>query len=337
MLLTARELTRRGHTLTIVCPPGSLIGTRCAAAGIPVRHLLIRQDYDLPAAWKLKQILAQEKAGIVHAHHPQAHAVALAAKFMGADLLLVVTRRVIFKIRTNPFSALKYRSGLVNRFIAVCRKTADELVKGGVKRSRLAVIPSAIETEKWKKAGEKRPVKLCRRPFRIGMVGHYAEFKGHRIFLSAAKIILAAFPDTVFVIAGRDSGKLAPFASGLGIASNVMLLGERDDIPDILADLDVFVMPSLQEGIATSLMEAQAAGLPAVGTKVGGIPDVLVHDKTGIMVERGDPAALARAIIFLLSNPQKAAEFAQAGRERVCSLFALPAIVDKLEALYEDL
>jgi len=96
-------------------------------------------------------------------------------------------------------------------------------------------------------------------------------------------------------------------------------------------------MPSLQEGIATSLMEAQAAGVPCVASNVGGIPEVLLDGETGLLVEPGNPRALADALLRVLRDPAKARAMAARGYERVKSLFDLPVVADKLEALYRSL
>ncbi|MBI5242178.1 MAG: glycosyltransferase family 4 protein [Elusimicrobia bacterium] len=336
MLLTSRELTRRGHKMILACPEGSVLAERATKHSLPVRSLNIREDYDLPAAWKLARMAREEGASIVHAHHPRAHAVALIARLLGSRSKLLVTRRVIFPIRTNPFSALKYRAPLIDRFIAVCHAAADELAKAGVPRSRISVIPSAVEISRWEEARKARASLPPQGPFRIGLIGHYAVFKGHEVLLEAAKEILAAFPDARFVLAGRGTEELRGKAESLGIAAQVDILGPRDDVPDIVSKLHIFAMPSLQEGIATALMEAQVAGVPCVASRVGGIPDVLVDGETGLLVEPRNPKALADAILRLLRNPSEAQALAKRGCERVKSLFALPAVADRLEALYKE-
>jgi len=336
MLLTARELSRRGHRMVLVCPQGSVLAQRALKHGLPVRPLLIREDYDLPAAWKLERMVREEDARIVHAHHPRAHAVALMARLFSSRAKLLVTRRVIFPIRTNPFSALKYRAPQIDRFIAVCRATGEELAKAGVSRSRIRVIPSAVEMSRWEEARRKRASIPASGPFRIGLIGHYAPFKGHEFLLEAAKDVLRAFPDARFVLAGRGTEELRTKAESLGVAGQVDILGSRDDVPEIVSGLHVFAMPSLQEGIATALMEAQAAGVPCVATKVGGIPDVLVDGETGLLVEPKNSKALAEAIIRLLREPDQARAMAARGYERVRTLFDLPAVADRLEALYKE-
>ncbi|MFA6582840.1 MAG: glycosyltransferase family 4 protein [Elusimicrobiaceae bacterium] len=337
MLLTAGELARRGHKIIFAVPADGVIGTRAAQAGFEIIDLRIKQDYDVSSALKIKKIAARVNAGLVHAHHPRAHAVCLIARYLGMKAPLVVTRRVIFRIRINPFSALKYRSGKICKYIAVCNAAKTELVKGGVPAGQVEVIPSAVDFKKYEAAKAKRAALEFKPPYRVGMIGHYSWFKGHDYMLKAAPEILRACPETVFVFAGRDLDKLMPLVRELGIEKNVEMLGERSDVPDILAGLHLFAMPSLQEGIATALIEAQSAGVPAVASDIGGIPDVMLPGVTGEMVPARDEKALAAAVIKLLKDPVLANEYAAKAFERVKENFDLPSVCDRLESFYLSL
>lgn len=338
MLLTSRELTKRGHEVVFALPPEGNTASIAKEAGFRVHPLPIRQDYDVFSAMKLKAVCELEKPDAMHAHHPQAHAVTLIAKYLGAKPPLAVTRRVIFPIRTNFFSAIKYRSPKIKRYIGVCRAVKTELVKGGVQADKIDVIPSAVNLDIYNQVAQERQNLSWKEPFRIGMVGHYATFKGHQVMMKAARSIFKEFPQSRVVMIGRDTKNLAPMAAKLGYApEQVELMGERRDVPELLKQLHVFVMPSLQEGIATALIEAQAAGIPAVGSDVGGIPDVLVHGETGTLVPPDDPEQLAAAVIALLKNPAQALALAAKARARVSELFAVQAVVSRLEAFYTEL
>jgi glycosyltransferase involved in cell wall biosynthesis len=336
MLLTAKELAGRGHNIVFALPLDGDTALRARAAGITCRNVNIRQDYDLPSALAIKRIAAEMNADAVHAHHPQAHAVCLIARHLGMKAPLIVTRRVIFRIRRNPFSALKYRSAKINRYIAVCNAAKTELAKGGVPPEKIDVIPSAVDMKKYAAAHEKRKTLAFKPPYRIGLIGHYAWFKGHEYLLQAAKTVLKEFPDTTFVFAGRDTEKLQELAEQYGVADRVEILGERKDVPDILAGLHIFAMPSLQEGIATALIEAQSAGVPAVATRIGGIPDVMIDGETGLMVPDRDAEALAQALLRYMKEPALAASMAERGHARVIANFDLPAVCDRLEKEYKE-
>jgi glycosyltransferase involved in cell wall biosynthesis len=336
MILTAKELTIRKHKIVFAVSGLGKLSRKAKENGFITETVNIKQDYDILSALKIKQICKKHNINLVHAHHPQAHAVCLTAKYLGLKPPLVVTRRVIFKIRTNPFSRIKYRSNKINRFIAVCNATKNELIKGGVKPDKISVIPSSVDLDIYKNALLQRQKLEFKPPFKIGLVAHYSDFKGHDYLLLAGREIIKQFPDTVFVFAGRDTKKLLPVANSLGLAGNVEILGERNDVPEILAGLHLFAMPSLQEGIATALIEAQSAGLPAVATNVGGIPDVLIDGETGFLVPPKNPKALADAILKMLKNPQIAVDTAEKGYKRVSENFTVSKVTDKLENLYKE-
>ena len=335
MLLTGRELARRGHTIVFALPPDGHTAKAAREAGFTVHDLPIRQDYDVPSAMKLKDICLREKPDVMHAHHPQAHAVSLIAKYLGAPPPLAVTRRVIFPIRTNFFSAIKYRSPKIARYIGVCNAVKTELVKGGVAAEKVEVIPSAVNLEVYEGVADARKDLQWSEPFRIGMVGHYATFKGHEVMLKAARSIFWQIPNARILLIGRDTEKLAPLVKELGYTDQqIGLMGERRDVPELLKHLHVFAMPSLQEGIATALIEAQAAGVPAVGSNVGGIPDVMVHGETGLLVPPNDPARLAESICYMLKNPQAAHDMSLKAKERVSKLFGILSVASRLEDFY---
>jgi glycosyltransferase involved in cell wall biosynthesis len=153
--------------------------------------------------------------------------------------------------------------------------------------------------------------------------------------LEAAKSILERFPGTTFVFAGRDTEKLRRKAAALGLSASVELLGERADVPELLAGLHLFVMPSIQQGLPYALIEAQAAGVPAVAAGVGGILDVLLDEETGLVVPPQDAGKLAQAVIRVLSDDALARRLAANGLERIQREFSIPVVTDRLEALYQ--
>jgi glycosyltransferase involved in cell wall biosynthesis len=138
-------------------------------------------------------------------------------------------------------------------------------------------------------------------------------------------------------LAGRDTEKLQVLVERLGISASVRLAGFRTDVPRILAASDIFVLPSLQEAAGTALREAMAAGVACIGTNVGGIPESIIHDDTGLLVPPADAGALAQAIIRLLEDPQKTRTLAARGQAYVEDHFTLEPASAKMEAFYERL
>ena len=137
------------------------------------------------------------------------------------------------------------------------------------------------------------------------------------------------------------SGELETYlqktAVQLGIEDRVIFTGFREDIPEILSILDLFVMPSLLEGLCTSLMDALYMKVPVVATTAGGIPEVIEHDTTGLLIPPRNPLALAEAIVQLLNDEKKRKFFAKEGRKKVIDQFTVTQMVEKTEKIYKKL
>lgn len=340
LLMMARALRDRGHELTIGCQPGSDIMGRARGAGLSVESVRMRQDYDLLGARAVARMARRRGVDVLHAQHSTAHAIGLLASWWVKKPAFVVTRRVVFPIKRNPFSRWKYLSSRIAGYVAVCGPVKEELMKAGVPSARIEVIPSVINGHAVSRAeGEslRRELSLTAGLPLVGMVGNYADFKGHEYFLRAAAGVLSRFPSVRFLVAGRDTEKLRPMTEELGIAPSVLILGFRTDVPRILAALDIFVMPSLQEAAATALREAMAAGLPAIGTSVGGIPEAIQDGETGLLVPPADSERLAQAMMRLLEHPEWARTLAQCGQTWVRSQFSLERAATQMEAFYQRL
>jgi glycosyltransferase involved in cell wall biosynthesis len=158
--------------------------------------------------------------------------------------------------------------------------------------------------------------------------------KGHIHLLQAATLV----PDALFVLAGDgpERARLEECARQLGVAARVRFLGQRQDIPQLLASCDLFVLPSLYEGLPLSVLEAMAAGKPVIATAIRGTDEAVIHGKTGLLVAPGNPVDLAAAIRKLLSDRALAAQLAQAGKARVAQEFSAEAMVQGASRVYEE-
>jgi glycosyltransferase involved in cell wall biosynthesis len=266
--------------------------------------------------------------------HPRAHGAALAAKYLGAPAALVVRRGVIFPIPPNPFSRFKYASARIAALVAVSEAVKAEFLKAGVEPGKINVIHPGINAKAWEQAAATRAVLPWAPPFRIGMIAHYSDFKGHDLLFKAAPRILAEFPGTRFVFIGRGESELKAMAAAAGLAGTAEILGSRDDIPALVSGLHVVVSPSRQEGVPNTLIEAQAAGVPVAGSDVGGIPEVITGGRTGLLFPPDDPVALAEALLSLLRNKTLAENLSAAGKENVAERFSMEAAAGRFEKIY---
>jgi glycosyltransferase involved in cell wall biosynthesis len=159
--------------------------------------------------------------------------------------------------------------------------------------------------------------------------------KGHEYLINA----IPSIPKAVFVFAGDGPEKsaLEALADRLRVRSRIRFLGERNDVPDLLASCDLFVLPSLYEGLPISVLEAMAASKPVIATRTGGTDEAVVHQETGLLVAPRNAHELATAVRALLDDPSLASRLATAGRERAISKFSSKAMAEGVTRVYDDL
>jgi glycosyltransferase involved in cell wall biosynthesis len=183
----------------------------------------------------------------------------------------------------------------------------------------------------------RRELGICAGDRVITLVGSLYPVKGHRYLLEAAPQILKTCPSTVFLVAGRGDceAALRQQAQSLGVEARVRFLGLRHDIPTLLELGDVFVQPSLSEGLSIAILEAMAAARPVVTTRVGGNPELVVDGETGLLVEPADAAGLASAVARVLADPAEGRRLGANGLARVRSRFSTETMVGQYELIYK--
>lgn len=308
LLLLMRGLVDEGVEVGLAAAPASEIRGRSEHLPVAFHPLDIGGGMDVAAAWRLRGILKGGGYDIVHTHASHAHTVAaLAGALSGARARHVVSRRVDFAVSRNPLSALKYRRG-ADVYLAISTGVERALLEGGVARDRIRRVPSGIDLAKFDTVGDGLGL---REEFGIRdgepVVGNIAALASHKAqddLLRAAAIVLERRPETRFFIVGEGKlrGALEAQARDLTIDDRVTFTGFRDDALEFLRVFDCFVMSSRLEGLGTSIMDAQAAGVPVVATCTGGIPDIVDDGRTGLLVPPGDAQTLSAAVLRILGD-----------------------------------
>jgi glycosyltransferase involved in cell wall biosynthesis len=340
VLLTVLGLRALGHRAALVAHPDGELRKR-AAEGHDLFLLAPGHEMDLKAAWQLARLIRRLSPDIVHAHDP--HAVAMAAQgiaFLPANPRppLVAARRVDFRIRRHAFSKWKYRQ--VSCFICASALVRQVLVAGGLPPDRLVVVHEGIDIDHVQavpSVDARAEFWLPRDAPVIGNVGALVPHKGQKYLVEAAPLVRREVPDARFVILGDGelAGSLARQIHDLKLEKHVILGGFRPDVLSLMKSFDLFAMPSVTEGLGTAILDAMACGLAVAASRTGGIPEVVVHGETGLLVPPEDPAALARAIVALLSDERLRAMLGQRGRERVRSGFGADRMVRETLTVYE--
>jgi len=325
----------------VACLWGSgRVGEWLEDAGIEVIHLHLRKVGLLLAALKLRGILKSGRFELLHSFLFHANFVGrLAAARTGVPVVSSIRVTEV----DRPFRVTLDR--LTNRLVAAETCVSEAVrrwsIEQGLPAEKLFTIPngvdcSAYQAEKGKLRGELNlpaEAKIALLPARL------ARQKGPDILLEAAVALCPRMPDLHFVLAGDGPlrAKLRISAKTEGIAHRFHLLGHRDDVPELLADADVVVLPSRWEGMPNAALEAMAAGRPVVAADVGGCPEVVDAGRTGLLVPPADSAELAEAIAKIISAPELGREMGEAGRERARDEFSVEKMVRMNEQLYEKI
>jgi glycosyltransferase involved in cell wall biosynthesis len=306
----------------------------------------MRGEGDVGAALRLARLIRSERVEVLHYH--TAHAVTLgtmATMFCGRRAA-VAARRVSFPLRGRLFGRIKYRYR-IDKIVAVSDAIRRSLIAQGLDPRRVVTVHSGVDPDRFA-AGNRRRFRTALRvggdrcpeeAFLIGTATHLASHKGVDLFLRAAAEAILEIPNARFVIVGtgREAASLRRLTERLGISNRVAFAGFRDDMPDVLAGLDAFVLASSSgEGSPAVLKEAMAAGVPVVATAIDGIEEIVEDGVHGLFTPAEDAAAMARAVTLLARDQDLRSRLVAAGRFRVRQ-FTIVRMVLATEEVYRSL
>lgn len=337
VLYLSQFLCANGHESVIVCPPQSILYQRATQAGLPLRPLRVRHELDLLAAWRLGCYLRQQQTDILHMHTPHAHTIGLLASWLAPEARKVVSRRVDFAPIRNMFSRYKYNAAGVH-YVAVSETVRRVLLAGGIPVQAVQTVHSGVDLNRIDTTPEIAPLFPPGRRV-IGTVGHLAGHKGHTYLLQAIQHVQQHEPLLQVVIIGEGALRrsLEAEARALGVAERVHFMGFCDHPLPLIRQWEMFVFPSVMEGLGTSVLDAMALGTPVIATRAGGIPEIVQDGVTGLLVPPRDPLALAHAVHQLLRDPAQGRAFGAAGRQRVEKYFTAARMGEHTLAIYQQL
>lgn len=268
---------------------------------------------------------------IVQACDLYANVFALPAAALAGVPLRIGSRRELNPDKTDAQIALQRHAYRCARAVVANSPAAQgQLEREGVPAGRIRVIPNGVAVERFTPVPGVRPVRT------ILTVANLRKEKAHDILLRAAALLAPSHPDLTFVIAGDGprAAELRALSAALGLSQCVRFLGHVEDVPALLGGAQAFVLPSISEAFPNAAIEAMAAGLPVVASAVGGLLDLVDHERTGLLVTPSDPNALAGAIEMLVANPARAARLGAAAREDVAQRYSFDRMVRSFEDLY---
>ncbi len=343
MLTLAAEL-REQYRLCFVCPPGALgnkLLTRAHEMG------LVTLGYECRSRQQeaeLTEWLRAQGVKIFHCHAGigwEGHHGIYAASW--AHVPFGVRTEHLPDMLTDPLQRRDYKRivGIIDRVICVSDSAHASFIKAGVPEKKLRLVRNGIarRTVMPDRDGIRARLGLPRTARIVLTVGRMVKQKGYDLLLDAIPAVLAREPKTHFVWVGGGELEvdLQNRAREMGLQNRICFAGLRDDVADLMAAADVFVLPSRFEGLPLAVLEAMAAKLPVVGTRVCGITEAVLDGQTGRLVEPGDVKALAHALLQVLENPELAIRWGAAGRWRVQQEFSAARMGRETASIYEAL
>lgn len=312
----------------------------------PMEHLRYLISF-IPAVMKIRRVIISEKIDIVHQNDMTQVQGAIAAKLTG--------RKIVWHLNSyypplvarffNPIVLM-----LADHIIAVSRSVGDAYCPPGstLYDGEVQIVYSPADISRFH--GNISPVRIKKEfdledayPV-IGLVGNLNPVKGHRYFIDAAKEIKAKHPESKFLIVGGILENRMDYYAFLkdrvarhGLENDIVFTDTRDDIPEILSAMDIFVLPSLSEGTPLALIEAMACERPCIATDVGGIGEVIENGKSGFLIPPMSPRKIIEAVDILMSDPDKAKKMGKTARQRVEAFYTLQRCADGYYEAYAKL
>jgi len=339
-----RALADRGHAVYLAVRPNSPLRDSLAGVIAAWHEMPLRNSLDVQSARAIAELINQHGIDIVHAHVGRDYLVAALACRNAPAAKLVLTRHHYLPLKRNAL--YRWMLGGVSAVIAV-----SESVRGSV-IERLALRPELVHTiPNWVDPSRFQPVdrEAARSLFRVrgglivGCIGQITPAKGQEDFIRAAARIVNMRSDTEFLIVGeeKDSGgeftaELKKLVETLALGERVRFMGRVRHMPELLAALDVVVVPSWDEGFSLVTIEAMAAKRPVIASNIGGIAQIMKDNSTGLLFPPRDVRALTEKLTWMLSDAPLRERLAIQAQKDVYARFGREQTIDRIEALYLD-
>ena len=337
ILSEAQGLMRRGHQLKLLCSPQARIYAEAANWGVPVAALPIEKK-----RWRslraLMEWLRANPSDIVNTHSStDSWLAALALRMLGRPAPIVRTRHISAPVPRGPLSRWLYMSAAA-RVVTTGEALKRQLVeRNGFIASRIESVPTGIDPGRFR-PGERKASRarfgLPQDKILVGIVATLRSWKGHEFLIEA----MTRLPDRIELLIVGDGPQrevLEQCIAKFRLEGRVRMQGQQADVLPWLRALDIFALPSYaNEGVPQALVQAMLVELPCVTTAIGGITELAEHERTALLVEARDPAALAAAIERLAANEGLRRELGEAARKHCVEGYAYERMLDRMEEIY---
>lgn len=334
-LSLVQGLRQQNIACGLVCQPDTELAVRARQCGVSVFEIPMHGEADFRAALKIRAILKRHACKLAHCHTSHAQALGFwASCFLPVKRL--TTRRVAFSIYRHDFmkiNAIKYKY-MTDHYVAISENVKLALVNDGLDHEKISVVYSGVDPLRFAAVTDAEVAALR---LALGIApeakvllnaAHLSKEKGQDVLLAALPAVIGRYSELRLVLAGGgDSTALRGLAAELGVAEKVIFAGFRQDVGTFYKMCDIFVLPSLSEGLGTAALDALALQKPIIVSAAGGLPEVADNGKGGRVVPPGDSGALADAIISGFDNITQSGIMARHGYENLLRNFTLDSMV----------
>jgi len=301
------ELLKHNIPCFVACKKESAFEAHCIKNNIPHLSLAYANELDVVTALQIKKYCKQNTVSLIHAHTGHSHALAVWAGLLGNNLPIVLSRRVDFPVKKNFLSNFKFNYKGISRIICVSDKIKEVMAPALEHPEKLVTVHSGIDVSRFEESSREgklhEELNLPLSTFLIGNVSAIAPHKDYFTFVDTAEILLKNDLDAKFLIIGDGPSRpeIEAYVAQKKLEKDILFLGFRKDIPDILPELDVFLITSETEGLGTTILDAFACRVPVVATNGGGIPEIVKYNQTGMLAAVQDSQMLATHLLNVLT------------------------------------
>jgi len=315
--------------------------------GYKVFSLGRKPGVDLATAGKIKALWKKEQADILHPHQYSPYFYTVTSALFTKRPKIIFTEHGRFFPDRARFKRVAFNQiarNYTDEVVAVCEYSKEALVKfEGFAEDRVKVIYNGIQIEKFfggfDIVAKRASLGLSQDDKVVGAIGRICPEKNYQMLIKAFAEVKKNEKRSKLVIVGDGESRdeLALLARSMNLAADVLFLGERQDASELIRVFDVFAMSSDSEGASLVLLEAMASSIPAVVTRAGGNPELVLDDQTGILVDRNDHKQFSRAILNILGNPRLQKSMQESGRRQIADKFLFGDMLNKYVELYKNL
>ena len=325
----------------VICHQQSALEKYCREHQIPHISLRLTKGISLRAAVTVRQICQTHKIDLMHVHGSKMHTIAVLSTLLGNPTPIVLSRRVAFPVRKNFLTRWKYNHLAVKKIICISEAVKKVVRQSIVRPERLTVVYSGIDVQKFQSAtGYLRSrYAISSNQLIVGNVAALSASKGLYTWVDTFENFLASSIPAHGIIVGEGDEReaLERYIQDKGLQQHITLTGFLSNVPQVLPEFDIFLTTAQIEGLGTSVLDAFACHVPVVATRAGGIPEMVIHERTGMLADVGDTLALSSYLKKIAKHPHVRDKITHAAYQHLLNHFTKERMAQKTVDSYRSL